>query len=125
MEAEAPLLHEKIDALTAQVGILARQIEVQQKRQAGIEEFRRDFMPIANHMVKLSINELAEIGDDFKSEDLLFLLKRLLRNTNNFIRLLDDLESLMGFIDEGKILGLEMFNSSVPKLDELERKGNI
>ena len=80
-------------------------------------------MPIANHMIKISIDELAEIGNDFSSEDLLFLLKRVLRNTHNFIRLLDDLEGLMGLLDEGKILGLQMFNSTVHKLDELERAG--
>lgn len=123
METEVTLLHEKIDLLTEQVSVLTRQIERQNQRQAEMEEFRRDFMPIANHVIRLSIDELAEIGNDFSSEDLLFLLKRVLRNTNNFIRLLDDLEGLMGFVDESKILGLQMFNNTVHKLDELERAG--
>ena len=123
MENDAVLLHEKIDLLTNQVSVLTQQLELQNRRQAEMEEFRRDFMPIANHMIKISIDELAEVGNDFSSEDLLFLLKRVLRNTHNFIRLLEDLEGIMGFVDESKILGLQMFNATVHKLDELERAG--
>ena len=40
-----------------------------------------DAIPVVNHMVKLSIDELAEIGTDFQLEDLTFLLKRVLRDT--------------------------------------------
>ena len=46
-----------------------------------MDELRRDLMPIANQMIKLTIDELAEIGSEFQAEDLLFLLKRLLRDT--------------------------------------------
>ncbi len=123
MENDVTLLHEKIDLLTRQISSLTLQVERQNQRQVELEEFKRDFMPIANDMIKVSIDELAEIGNDFSSEDLLYLLKRVLRNTNNFIRLLDDLEAIIGFADESKILGLQMFNATVHKLDEMERAG--
>ncbi len=80
-------------------------------------------IPIANHLIKLTIDELAEIGTEFKAEDLLFLLKRLLRNTRLLINLVDQLEAVMGFADETQLLGKQVFNTLVENLDQLEQKG--
>lgn len=116
-------LHAKVDLLTQQVTILTEQLASQQRRQQELDELKQDIVPIINHMIKLSIDELADIGAEFQSEDLVFLLKRTLRSTNNFIRLLDSLDGAMGFADETKILGKEMFNSAISKLDVMEHEG--
>ncbi|NIW49401.1 MAG: hypothetical protein GWN30_32935 [Gammaproteobacteria bacterium] len=98
-------------------------MEEQQTRQLAMEELRDDMIPIANHLIKLTIDELAEIGTEFKAEDLLFLLKRLLRNTRLLINLVDQLEAVMGFADETQLLGKQVFNTLVENLDQLEQKG--
>lgn len=116
MDAELALLHEKVDRLTVLV-------EAQNKRQRAMEELGQDMLPIANHMIKLSIDELAEIGNDFQLEDLLFLLKRLLRNTHNLVEILDRMESLMGLSDEMNIIGKQVFHQAVEQLDRMEREG--
>ena len=116
MDQDLALLHEKIDYLTMQ-------LEAQNKRQQEFEELQRDLIPIANHMIKLSIDELAEIGRDFQLEDLLFLLKRLLRNTNSLLTLMDMMESVMGLTDDVNRIGQEVFNVSVETLDRFEREG--
>ncbi|MGD8458207.1 MAG: hypothetical protein PVF83_17660 [Anaerolineales bacterium] len=116
MDKDIALLHEKIDRLTVQ-------IEEQRKRQQSFDELKDDLLPIANHMIKLSIDELAEIGTDFRLEDLTFLFKRLLRNTHLFIKLVDQLEALMGLMEEIQLLGRPAFSKVVEKMDELERKG--
>lgn len=116
METDLALLHQKIDYLTAQV-------EEQRKRQQGFEELKQDMLPIVNHLIKLSIDELAEIGMDFELEDLLFLLKRLLRDTRKFILLLDRVDALMDLADEVGLLGKQMFSNAVENLDRLEREG--
>ena len=82
------LLLEKIDHLTEQV-------EAQRRRQQELEELQHDLIPIVNHAIKLSINELAEIGNEFKLEDLLYLMKRMLRNTHLLIGLMDQLEHVV------------------------------
>lgn len=116
MDKDIALLHEKIDRLTVQM-------EEQRKRQQSFDELKDDLLPIANHMIKLSIDELAEIGTDFRLEDLTFLFKRLLRNTHLFIKLVDQLEALMGLMEEIQLLGRPAFSKVVEKMDELERKG--
>ena len=117
------IMNQKIDLLTEQVAYLTAQARGQQRRQQAFDELKDDMIPIANHMIKLSIDELAEIGDEFQFEDLLFLLKRVLRNTNLIMEMFDRLEALMGLADETTILGKQVFNFSIEQLDQFERKG--
>jgi len=116
MDKDLASLHEKIDFLT-------EQMEIQRRRQAEMDELKQDLIPIANHMIKLSIDELAEIGRDFQLEDLFFLLKRLLRNTHVFLDLMDRLEAVTGLADEVNLIGHEVFNQAVETLDHMERQG--
>ena len=147
MDNDVALLHKKIDLLTAQLEVqsqrleiietqgngnglmlekldnLTRQYEEQSKRQDELNELKSDLIPIANHMIKLSIDELAEIGTEFQAEDLLFLLKRLLRDTHLLVGLLDRLESVVELADETSRIGQQVFNQAVFSLDRLEREG--
>ncbi len=109
-------IHKKLDYLTEYV-------EAQQKRQQEFDELKQDVIPIANHMIKLSIDELAEIGTEFQVEDLFYLLKRLLRNTGLLMRLVDMLEAGMDLTEELKPIGLQAFSDMVETLDRLEREG--
>lgn len=110
------LLHKKLDTLTEYV-------DDQRRRQDELDELKRDLLPIANHMMKLSIDELAEIGTEFKLEDLLFLVKRLLRDTHLLVNLLDRIEATVELAEETQVLGKQMFHQAVVTLDRLERDG--
>ena len=147
MENDVALLHEKIDLLTSQLEVqnkrlamietqgngnglmlekldyLTQQYEERLRRQDELNELKQDLVPIANHMIKLSIDELAEIGTDFQAEDLLFLIKRLLRDTHLLVGLLDRLESVVELADETSRIGQQVFNQAVYSLDRLEREG--
>jgi uncharacterized protein YjgD (DUF1641 family) len=113
---ELALLNRKIDYLT-------EQFEAQRKQQLAFDELKEDLIPIGNHMIKLAIDELADIGNEFQVEDLLFLLKRLLRNTDLILKMLERLEAVMGLADEMELLGKQVFSATVEKLDEMERAG--
>jgi uncharacterized protein YjgD (DUF1641 family) len=109
-------LHQKID-------LISEQLEAQQRRQQELQDLQQDMLPVVNHMIKLSIDELAEIGNDFQLEDLLFLLKRVLRNTRLIRRLMDMVEGTAGLIDELQPIGMQAFSTTVETLDHLEREG--
>jgi len=115
-DLEIESIHKKLDVLTEYV-------EAQHKRQQEFDELKQDVMPIANHMIKLSIDELAEIGTEFQVEDLFYLLKRLLRNTGMLMRLVDMLEAGLDLTEELKPIGLQAFSDIVETLDRLEREG--
>jgi uncharacterized protein YjgD (DUF1641 family) len=116
MDNEITLLHEKIDYLT-------EQLEAQQRHRDAMDELKQDLIPITNHMVKLTVNELEEIGTDFELEDLLFLLKRFLRNTRLWMDLMDRLEAIMDLTDEASILGNQAVANVIETLDQLDRAG--
>lgn len=145
MDSDLALLHQKIDTLTqiiqaqqerletlegngsgplhGKLDYLVDQMQEYWRRQESMEELRNDMMPIVNHAVKLSINELAEIGSDFELEDLLFLLKRALRDTHLLVDLLNRLEGTVELFDDVQEIGNQAFHQAVITLDRLEREG--
>jgi len=110
-------------SLHAKLDYIVSQLEAQRARQEEWIELKNDLIPIFNHMIKLSIDELAEVGSEFQLEDLLFLLKRLLRDTHLMIGLLDRLEAAAELSDEVQRLGKQVFNQIVMTLDRMEREG--
>lgn len=144
MDADQAALHQKIDLLTQTLASQNEQIALLQTRLAGQEqlmaklelhmqaqsqaqeewkELQQDLIPIANHMFRLSIDELAEIGSDFQSEDLLFLGKRLLRDTRLLGELLGRLEATVELVDDLQVVGNQAFRQAIVALDQMERSG--
>lgn len=115
-QADLAAIHAKLDRM-------AFLMEEQQRRGQALEELRNDLVPIANHMIKISIDELAEIGGEFQLEDLLFLLKRLLRDTRLLVETLDKLEALHDLADETQLMGRQVFNQVVEQLEGMEQRG--
>lgn len=147
MDGEMVLLHQKIDLLTSTVeaqrqrldmleagsggnallleklDYLVQQTQAQQRSREEMDELKRDLLPIGNQMIKLTIDELAEVGSEFQAEDLLYLVKRLLRDTQLLSQMLDQFEAAAGLLDETSRLGKQVFNQSVTALDQMERQG--
>jgi uncharacterized protein YjgD (DUF1641 family) len=118
MDAGLSILTEKLDYLT-------EQFELQRRRQDDMNELIQDVIPVVNHMVKLSIKELAEVGNEFELNDLLFLFKRFLRDTRMLIKLLDQVETVAELADEGQKMGKRIFHQVTMELDRLEREGHF
>jgi hypothetical protein len=116
MDQDLALLHQKLDYLT-------EQMKSQRQHQDEINELMQDAIPVVNHMIKLSIDELAEIGTDFQFEDLTFLLKRVLRDTHLLVSLLDQVEAVADLAEEGQVMGKRIFHQVTMELDRLERGG--
>lgn len=116
MDNELAQINQKLDFLMAQ-------FEAQREGQQAMKELVDDAIPIANHIIKLSIDELAEVGNDFELGDLLFLVKRVLRDTHMLVDLLDQLEAVAELAEEGQQMGKRIFHQVTMELDRLEREG--
>ncbi len=123
MDNDIALLHQKIDTLTTQVAFLAEQAEIQQRHQQEFDELKQDMLPIANHMIKLTIDELAEIDPEFEIKDAFYLLNRVLRNVPLILAACDRFEALMGITDEVELLGKQVFSTAIENLEQMERDG--
>ena len=124
MDKDLELLHQKLDYLTEQLEAQRQQQEgMNELMHEGMNELMHDAVPVVNHMIKLSIDELAEIGTDFQLEDLTFLLKRVLRDTQMLVGLLDQVEAVAELAEEGQVMGKRIFHQVTMELDRLEREG--
>ena len=89
----------------------------------AVGELREELAPRVNEAVHALILELADVEADFQLEDLLHLVKKALRNTENFSYTLDQLKNLIDFA----VTIEPLLKSSVPQmilyLDGLERSG--
>ncbi len=89
----------------------------------AIKELRDQLAPRVNEAVHALIEELADIEEDFQLEDLVFFIKKLLRNIRNLNFALEQLKNLIDFARAIEPL----LKSSIPQLigtfDEWEQRG--
>ncbi len=116
-------LNAKIDALTEQVAFLTQQAQQNQRRQQEWDDLRKDITPVINDLYLLTVEQLQEIEGHVQLEDLLHLLKRLIRSVRQLEWLLDQLESLQDLLSDATPLTQEAFLQLIEILDQLERKG--
>ncbi len=109
-------INQKLDVITAY-------IQEQQRRQREKEELKHDLIHIGKDVFQAAVTELEEVAPYFDTQDLLHLLKTLLRNVRNLNRLLDQMESVADFVEDAKPLSKEAFAELLHKLDKLDRKG--
>jgi uncharacterized protein YjgD (DUF1641 family) len=116
-------LNQKIDALSAQVAFLAEEARLQRRQREEWNELKGDMTPIVNDVFRLSVEQLNEVEQYVRLEDVLRLAKRLARNTHNLERLLDQMESIGALGADLSPLTQDAFLTLMQRLNEMERKG--
>lgn len=116
-------LNNKVDALTQQVAFLAEEARLQKRRRQDWDELKNDLTPVVNEVYQISVRQLDEIEGYVQLEDIVRVSKRLVRNTRNIERMLDQLESFSDLSREFTPLTDEVFLTVMTRLDEMERKG--
>lgn len=115
MDNEAVIL-ERLERIEARLTPLS-------EASAGMQELKKDLMPLANHAVKSLIEELQDVESSFQLEDLLALIKQMLRSVRDLTYSLRQLSNLIDFITTLEPL----LKSSVPQiinyLDDMEQRG--
>ena len=89
----------------------------------SIRELREELAPRVNEAVKALIVELADIEADFQLEDLLYFIKKVLRNLRNLTYSIDQLKNIIDFV----LIAEPLLKSTVPQIifymDDLEQRG--
>jgi uncharacterized protein YjgD (DUF1641 family) len=116
-------LNQKMDALAAQVQALTEHVQEQRRRQQEWDELRADLTPVALDAYQVMVEQLNELEPYVQLEDLLFLLKRVARNTHNIEMLLDQVESVTDLAKDAMPILNDAVLMSVQQLDALERRG--
>ena len=90
-------LNRNIDRLTAQVTFLAEEALRQKQRQQEWDELLADLVPISKEAFNLVSEQLQEVEQCARLDNVLSLVKRLLRNSCALGQMLEQMESLMDF----------------------------
>jgi uncharacterized protein YjgD (DUF1641 family) len=106
-----------------QLDQLGQDIAILTDSARSLRELRDDLSPRVNETVKRLITELAQIEGDFQLEDLLTLLKNLMRNIRNLTWTLEQLKSLVDFLRTVEPLLRSSVPQAIYQLDQLEQKG--
>lgn len=109
-------INKKLDFLTEQVSIYAR-------RQRELEELKDDLKRIGTDVFQSAVVELNEVSHHFDTNDVLHLVKKLLRNTRNISKMFDQMESITDFIQDLTPNAKDGFLELLSTLDEMDRKG--
>ena len=116
-------LNEKIDRLTVQVEYLTEQAIESKRRRQGWDELLADVTPLASDVYGLAVRQLAEVDQYVSMEDLGHLAKRLMRNTSNLEKMLDQLESLMDAFAEIQPITGDVVLKVMEALNDFEQRG--
>ena len=116
-------LNEKIDALTAQLGVLTEYVEEQRRRQRELDDLKADLTPIAMEAYQVAVEQFSELEPYVQLEDLLYLVKRVARNTRNIEMVLDQVESLSDLVKDASPIVNDAVLMAVEQMDTMERRG--
>jgi uncharacterized protein YjgD (DUF1641 family) len=116
-------LERKLDTMSGQLDLIAEEMREQRLRRQQWDELRSDLSPIAAEAMTLASNELESIQEFVQPEDMLRLLRRILRNTRNIEDGMARYESLMDFLDDAGTLTTEAFVKMMNTLEGFEQRG--
>ena len=117
------LMTQSILVLGQQVNYLMEQAEDNRRHQRSMDDLWADLTPVVKDAYAVAEEQLEEMQQFVQLEDLLFLVKRLARNTKNINEMLDLLESGFDFVRDAAPLTRDMMDEATAKLEEFERKG--
>ena len=112
----------RIESLLATV---AEESALARRQRAELNELKDELLSISKDAFQEAILELDEVAPFVKTGTFRELGKRLLRNAENFSRLMDLLESTMDLMEDGRPIGRELFNDMLERLDRMERLGHF
>ncbi len=111
---EIKLLHDKIDLLNSQVASLTSWIK-------PIEELKEDIGLFSTDAFNEIIKFLSDIDFHFRSQDFLFLIKKLLINVKNLAKMMDMIQSATEFMEDTKPLAKEIVNEIIETMHQFEQ----
>lgn len=116
-------VQDQIDAINRKLDFIVEELEHQKRRRLEMDDLKDDLTIVAKDVYQSTVDELEGISDHVKPEDMVRLLKKLLRNTNNLANAFDQLESARDFLADLRPITNEVYAGALVTLEELDRKG--
>lgn len=116
-------MQEQIDSINRKLDVILEEIELQKRHRREMEDLKDDLTRVGKDIFKSAVIELEEVHDHLETSDILYLGKKLLRNVKNIIKMIEQLENAMDFIEDFSPVFRDSIIDFMYKLDEYDRKG--
>ncbi len=116
MDKDLEILNQKLDHITERLEETAR-------RQKEFKELQHDLTPIVSDLYQSVVMELDQLSPYFTYEDMLYLVKKLVRNTRNITAMVEQMENISDFVKDAMPLSKPLFQTTLENLNTLEQKG--
>jgi uncharacterized protein YjgD (DUF1641 family) len=116
-------LEQKLDLMSEQLDIVVAELREQRLRREQWQELISDLGPIASEAMGMANRELEAIQEWVEPADMLRLLRRILRNTNNIEEGMAQYESMMELVSDLAPHASEAFMKLLTTLNDYEERG--
>jgi uncharacterized protein YjgD (DUF1641 family) len=116
-------LTQKIDMLAEQVAYLTEQARIAEQARQSREELMETMLPVAKDAMRLASEQMEEVQEYLHPEDLVRLLKKLVRHGPQIEMLVDQLDSLTDMLDVARPMLREGVDKATAMAGEFEKKG--
>lgn len=116
-------IEQQLVEMNQKLNLIIEYLQEQKRRQQEWDELKNDLTLVGKDVFQTAVQELDEISYHFDTADLLYLLKKLLRNTRNLTKMMDQLESAIDFLHDITPLGKHILDELMENLTRLEKKG--
>ena len=117
------IISTQLSDIQAKLNIITAEMEIQRRHRQEIQELKDDVTFIAKDIFNTAVTELEDVAPFVQTGDFLYLVKKLVRNTNNIIGMLEKMESVVDFIEDARPIGQSIFHDTLCRLDGLDRRG--
>ena len=115
-------ISKQLEDINQKLNIISQQMLETQKRQKEFEELKDDMSIIGKDMFNAAVEELEDVAPYFDTKDLIYLVKKLLRNTRNLNTMLTQMEGAADLFTDLKPLGKQMFDELMDSLREMDSR---
>ena len=116
-------LTQKIDMLAEQVAYLTEQARITEQARQSRQELMETMLPVAKDAMRLASEQMEEVQEYLDPEDLVRMLKKLVRHGPQIEMLVDQLDSLTDMLDVARPMLREGMDRATAMAGEFEKKG--
>lgn len=116
-------VEDQLSQIQDSLAVIHEELAIIRKTRDELQDLKEDLSIVAKDVFKTLVLEMEEISPYMNNGELIDLLKRVVRNTGSFNKLLMQLESIEDFITDATPLGKQVFNDSVAQLQKFQDKG--
>ncbi len=113
----------QVDEINRKLDIILEEIELQRRHRREMDDLKDDLMRVGKDVYQSAVRELEEIHEQVETGDVLYLVKKLLRNINNITKTFEIMEGMKDFVKDFAPVYREITLDIMARLDELDRKG--